>query len=409
MTKPLLRSEIILENLPSWEKALRLFEKTTGLTTSLYLASGVRVLGPFSSTPMGVHMIECRVFEDGGIAQRAEVDELIPILTLKEGRIKLFADALTILGIPVRIDNEVVGVIYAGWVFDHFADPIECERLSRLFGTSGVNLWQIARMQAPVSPEKLKIYQEMIELMVSTMTEQLVSMRELRHASKIKDEILALVSHELKTPLTSLLLRVQMLKNHKVSDEKMKTFISSMESSTLVQSKMVDDLLDAAQIATGKFNVSHTDMDLKDLLKESMELLSSQGLGKNLSMSLVDIGGDYRFSGDPLRLRQAFLNLLLNSIKFTRDGGKISVSLTRNLTNFHIQITDNGDGIEESFFPALFERFSQQKAIVNSKAGLGLGLFIAKKIFELHGGSIEIHSEGKGKGTVCEIILPHKN
>lgn len=401
------RYEIITENLSSWERALRLFESTTGMTVSLYLADGKRVLGPYATTPMGEHLLGSGAFGSGGTAERAEVEELIPILTLKETRVKLFADALTILGIPIKVEREVVGVIYAGWVFDHFPDPIECDRLSKIFSLSSMNFWQLARMQAPVSPEKLKIYEEMLVLMVSTMSEQMVSVKELRTASRIKDELLALVSHELKTPLTSLLLRVQMLKSQKITPDKMPGFIKSMEASTLLQSQMVEDLLDAAKIITGKFSVQSDEIDLKRLISEAVDLLSLQSADKEIRIQFTDIGGDYRFKGDALRLKQAILNLLSNSVKFTPRGGHISISLTRNISNYFIKVTDDGEGIDAEFVKEIFERFSQERERVSSKAGLGLGLFIVKRIIELHGGTIEVHSPGKNKGTVFEILLPH--
>lgn len=407
MVKSDKKFEIITENLPSWERALVLFENMTGLTVSLYLASGERVIGPLSMSPLGMHLKELGAFKIGGVAQRSEKDELIPILALKETRIKLFADTLTILGIPIKVDKEVIGVIYAGWVFDHFADPIECERLSRLFGSSGMDLWQIARMQAPVSPEKLRIFQEMLELMVSTMSEQMFTLREFRNASRIKDELLALVSHELKTPLTSLLIRVQMLKTHKIAEEKMPEFIRSMESSTQLQSKLVDDLLDAAQIVTGKFSINREMVDLKKIIEESMDMLSFQCLEKNIKLQFSEVGGDYRYNGDGLRLKQVVINLLGNALKFTPPGGHISVGLTRNISNFLLKISDDGDGIDAGFVQEIFDRFSQERLKINSRAGLGLGLFIVKRIIELHNGSIDVFSAGKNKGTVFEVLLPH--
>lgn len=399
-------SSIIEDNLESWERILRLFEKTSGLTCSLYLSNGKRLIGPISSTPMGEYLVAQGIFKENQVGHRIEIDELIPLHVLGEKRSKRFADALTILSIPIYSDGRVAGCIFAGWIFDHFPDPIECERIARIIGSNGLEFWQVARMQPPISPEKMKIHEEMLVLLVSTISEQLVSIKELSEASRIKDELLALVSHELKTPLTSLMLRIQMLKTNKVSAEKFPTFIRTMEDNTRVQTRLVEDLLDAAKIITGKFSLETHEFDLKMLLLSVIEEVSPIAHTKELTISFTDLGGDYRFNGDNIRLKQCFSNIISNSVKFTPAGGTIEVNITRNISNFLIRFKDSGKGVDKNFQTHIFERFAQHERTNSANSGLGLGLFIVKRIVDLHHGSIELESSGEGKGTIFEISLP---
>lgn len=401
--------EIVLANLAQWERALALFEKTTGLTTSLYLSDSQRVLGPFANTPLGSELTRSGAFNQYQLAHRAEIEELIPVIALQEMRTKKIADALTVLFMPIRVDGKIIGVVVTGWVFDHFADPIECDRVSQLFGIPSMQLWQIARMQAPVSPEKIAIYQEMLTLIISTLTDQLISIKILKDAAKVKDELLNMVSHELKTPLTSLLLRVQMLRSHRVPENKIDSFIEGMEINAKVQSRLIEDLLDAAKIASGKFQLTPTPLDLHQVLTETMDLVSDVAQKKSVTLDYYHLGNDYRYNGDELRLKQALWNLLMNAIKFSPEKSKIEVSLTRNISHFMIRVRDEGLGIDSRHFSLIFDRFTQaakDEMITPNEGGLGLGLFIVKNIIEGHGGTIEVDSQGANKGSTFELFLP---
>lgn len=376
------------------------------MITALYLADGTRVLGPFTTTPQGEMLVGTGAFERGRMAFHAEQEELIPIYQLKAPREKRFADILTILGVPVMVEKKICGVVFAGWVFDHFPDPIECDRLATLFGIPPITFWQTARTQAPVSREKLSIFLDSLQLLISTMTDQMKAIRDLRESSRIKDEVLALVSHELKTPLTSLLLRVQMLKAHRVPEDRMGTFISSLETNTLLQTQLVEDLLDAAKITANRLVIEEVPMDLKELIDEVTELVRTPATDKHLNLTFTHAGGDYRCYADPRRLRQCFLNILTNAVKFTPEGGSVDVHLERGMTDFYISVTDNGIGIEALRLPYIFERFFQHDRDTKAPSGLGLGLYIVKRIVELHHGTVSAESRGHNRGTKIRIALP---
>lgn len=401
------KQEIILSNIPQWEKTLSLFEKATGLIASLYITPTTRVAGPFATHPLGTFLVKSGVFELNQVAHRSEIEEMIPLQVQKSVRIKKFADALSIICIPLIIDKELVGVIYAGWVFDHFADPIECDRLGRLFGLSGFDFLQIARIQAPVSPEKLRIYEEMLCMMVTGQIEQLIANQELKQASRVKDEIFSVVSHELKTPLTSMLLSVQMLKNRKISTDKFSEYINRIERNALFQSQLIEELLDASKIMSGDFSIEPSVIDLKSIIDESVHMISNELESKSLKIDFKDYGGNFTYKGDYLKLRQSFWSLLANSVKHTPAGGKISITLSKTYSGYSLSFKDSGVGIDKDYLPKLFETFSREEQNpLSPTAGLGLGLFIVKRIIELHDGSIEVASEGKEKGANVSIFLP---
>ena len=189
----------------------------------------------------------------------------------------------------------------------------------------------------------------------------------------------------------------------------MQKFVDSMESSAKVQSRLIEDLLDAAKIITGKFSVEPLDIDLKDVISNAIDTVKAAADKKNISIISSGLEGSYLFNGDTLRLQQVIWNLLSNSVKFTQTGGAIYVKVTQNISSFVIRLSDNGPGIEQNFIPYLFDRFAQHESKIGKpSSGLGIGLSLVKTIIELHHGSIEVESPGLGQGTTFEIRLPRE-
>lgn len=397
---------IIRDNIPQWERALSLFERATGLTTSLYYADGKRALGPFVSTPLGETLLNSGAFAEGMVAHRAEIEEMIPVVALGEIRHKKFADSLAVIFIPIMVNDSLIGAVATGWVFDHFADPLECDRLAKIFGLQNLDFWVMARTQSPVSPEKLHIYQDMLGLIVSTLTDQMIALRELTHSMKIKDDILLLVSHELKTPMTSLMLRLQMLKGHKVPEWKFDSFMEKLEVSAKVQTRLIEDLVDAAEISSGHFHLRKGPLDLSSILQETVKLVSGIAEEKSVLINFSHLGGDYRSVGDGARLKQVFMELLLNAVKASPKKSGVDVRLDRNISTFVISIRDRGKGITEDVLPRIFQVFSHGIDKDLSDRGLGLGLYIAKNIIQKHGGTIDVESKGVGSGATFVVRIP---
>lgn len=381
--------DLVSTNLGALEKALRLFENATGLVTSLYLPDGRRLLGPFTTTPFGELLRSSGVFAQNQLAFRAEQEELIPILATRERRQKNFAGALTTLGVPVVAQGKTLAVVFTGWVFDHFPDPIECDRLARLFGIDGVTFWQTARTQSPVGQEKLRIYEEMLTLILGTMSDQFVALRSYQDASRVREDFLGLVSHELRTPLTTLLLRVQMLKSGRVPKERMDQFLSSLEGSALLQTQLVEDLLEAARISSGNFALEFQETDLRRLVQESTEFLAPEIDEKNLRVDVEATGGDFRFVGDHRRLRLGITSVLTDAIARSAPADTIAVNLERHQSSITLSVVDHGSQTESPDLET------------------GPGLMVVRRIIELHGGFVEVlETSGQKKVSLSLPLAP---
>lgn len=401
-------SDILIRNhIQDWSQAIELFARTTNLTASLYFSNGKRACGPFGFTPLSQILQESGKFKEGEIAHYFEQRELFKVANSQKKLSFDFLQSLRIEAIPVKIHGKLIGVVMLGWYFDHFPDPIECDRIAKGIGLPPNQMWQIARLQSPVSAEKMQVYEEMLNLVLSTLTHQLVAIQNMKEASRVKDELLAIVSHELKTPLTSLLLRIQMLKAHKVEPARMDEFLKSMEVNAKMESKLIDDLLDAARMVSGKYHFEPRLIDLQKTVCGALDIVTEQAKERDLRIIYNGLDKPSPFYGDPVRLTQVIINLMNNSIKFTPFGGSVEVTLRNNISAYEIHIQDTGQGIDEHFLPQMFEIFSQAPKKTGSiNSGLGLGLALVKNIIDLHNGKIQVQSLGENQGTKFEITLP---
>ncbi len=225
-------------------------------------------------------------------------------------------------------------------------------------------------------------------------------------ANKAKDEFLAMVSHELRTPLNAMLGWVGILRGNKGDEGVYQRAIDAIERSARTQNRLVNDLLDISRIASGNMWIERQPVLLSSVVELAVD--ESFPAAENKSITL-DVGLEDAVKwvqGDPNRLQQVVNNLLQNAIKFTPDGGRVSVRLEYQDGNARLTVADTGKGIGAEFLPYVFERYRQAKGGNDRRAGLGLGLAISRHIVELHGGSITAESDGEGKGSTFTVLLP---
>ena len=226
-------------------------------------------------------------------------------------------------------------------------------------------------------------------------------------ANRAKDEFLATLSHELRTPLNVMLGWVQLLKKNEKNEEIYERAIDAIERSARAQAQLVDDLLDITRIATDGFVLNTKPVDLKALIDAGVDSMRPVADDRDITLDLSSPDSEILLNGDPDRLQQVLNNLLSNAIKFTPIRGSVRVDLTASDTEAILKVTDTGKGIDPDFLPHIFDRYSQEKDTkTNRKGGLGLGLAIAHRIIEMHGGAITAESEGEGKGSTFTVRLP---
>lgn len=247
--------------------------------------------------------------------------------------------------------------------------------------------------------------------------------QELARANRIKDEFLGTLSHELRTPLNAMLGWAQLLRNRKFDEKTTVRALETIDRNTRSLATLIEDLLDVSQIITGKLSLNLRWVDVISTVEAAIDTLAPAIAAKNIEM-VTDFDPTVgRIFGDAGRLQQVAWNLLSNAIKFTPDGGQVKVGVRKMERTFaheesaccknlspasvEIEVSDTGQGISEEFLPHVFERFSQaDSSIRRSYNGLGLGLALVRHFVEMHGGTVQAESAGKGKGSRFLVKLP---
>ncbi len=226
-------------------------------------------------------------------------------------------------------------------------------------------------------------------------------------ANHSKDEFIALVSHELRSPLNAMLGWTRILQKKKADEKTTEYALDVIVRNALSQSRLIEDLLDIARVGGGKLRLEVKPTEIVPIIKAAVEIIKPTADVKNIRIvESLDATANF-ISGDDDRLRQIVENLLSNAVKFTPKGGKIAVSLKRKDFQAQIIVSDTGQGIPADFLPQIFERFKQaDPSTTRRHGGLGIGLSLARDLVELHGGTISAQSDGDGSGATFIVTLP---
>ncbi len=225
-------------------------------------------------------------------------------------------------------------------------------------------------------------------------------------ANRSKDIFLAFVSHELRAPLNAILGWSNILLTKEVDDATRRNAIATIERSARMQTKLINDLVDSARVASGKIRLEYRPMDLIGVVRNAIEAQRPAVEARGLEYRLDIIPDSALVLGDANRLQQVFGNLLSNAIKFTSKGGEVFVKAISSESDISVSIIDSGEGISAETLPIIFDQFSQVGSGKDRGVGLGLGLSIAKTLVEKHGGSVRAESDGVGKGSSFIVTLP---
>jgi signal transduction histidine kinase/ActR/RegA family two-component response regulator len=243
-------------------------------------------------------------------------------------------------------------------------------------------------------------------LRVSLIQEQLAR-TEAEHANRLKDEFLATVSHELRTPLHAVIGWTHMLRGGGLDEATTARAVETIERNAKSQAQLVEDILDVSRMITGKLRLNIAPVDVASVINAAIDSIQLAAESKGIQLEVTFDPAARRVSGDAGRLQQVVWNLLANAIKFTSFGGRVEVRLERMGGNAKIKVSDTGEGINSDFLPFIFDRFRQADGTSTRKhGGLGLGLAIVRHLVELHGGTVEASSDGKGCGATFTIELP---
>ncbi len=239
------------------------------------------------------------------------------------------------------------------------------------------------------------------------LVRELAARAEAERANKTKDEFLAIVSHELRTPLNAIVGWSSLLRSGSLDQARATRAIEVIDRNAKAQAQLIEDILDVSRIVSGNLRLSPRPVQLQQVIEAAIDSIRPAADAKQirLQMSLDPEAGPV--SGDPDRLQQVVWNLLSNAVKFTPSGGQVDVRLKSANSHVDVVVSDNGNGIPSDFLPHAFDRFKQADGSRTRRhGGLGLGLAIVRNLVELHGGTVNVHSDGEGKGSSFTISIP---
>ena len=229
----------------------------------------------------------------------------------------------------------------------------------------------------------------------------------LRDSDRRKDEFLAMLGHELRNPLAVIALAMDLLRLRLPADSALHEVREAAQRQTRILMRLVDDLLDSARITTGKMVLKRGRLSVHDVVQAALETSRPDLQAHQHHLVVEEPAKDLQVEGDEVRLVQVVANLLNNAARYTPDGGRIAVCIEREDSLAVIRVRDNGIGIAPDKLCSLFDLFVQGSESARGRgAGLGLGLSLVKRLVELHGGTVEAHSAGPGKGAEFTVRVP---
>ena len=226
-------------------------------------------------------------------------------------------------------------------------------------------------------------------------------------ANRAKDFFLAFVSHELRSPLNAILGWTKILLTKNLDEAQRKNALETIERSARSQSKLINDLVDSARVASGKLRLEFHPLDVFQVVKNVYHSQKPNAVEKNIEFEITTDSEELKVYGDATRLQQVFTNLISNALKFTPEKGRVSINITSDKQNVKVSVRDNGQGISKEALPRIFRQYSQgDETTSRDTTGLGLGLSIVKTLVKKHNGTITVHSDGAGKGAEFIVYLP---
>ncbi len=230
---------------------------------------------------------------------------------------------------------------------------------------------------------------------------------QLQRANQLKDEFLAVLSHELRSPLNPILGWARLLQTGKLNAERQADALATIERNAKLQSQLIEDLLDISRIMQGKLSLTVAPINLTFVISSALETVRLAASAKNIKIVLDLDNTIAPISGDAVRLQQVVWNLLTNAVKFTPHSGQVTIGLRQVDRLAQIRVIDTGKGIAPNFLPHVFEYFRQEDGSTTRRfGGLGLGLAIVRQIVEMHGGTVKAESKGENQGATFIVQLP---
>jgi signal transduction histidine kinase/ActR/RegA family two-component response regulator len=320
---------------------------------------------------------------------------------IRTGRPTMMSSIPDALLVAAARDAEHLGALRELGLTSYMAVPLAANGR-----TLGAMIFVTAESARPYDTGDLQFAQAVAER-AALAVDNARAYSDVRAANRSKDEFLAPLSHELRTPINAIMGWGQMLQHGVVDPGRQAHAIDAIVRNAAAQLRLIEDLLDLSRIISGTLRLDVEVMDVSAIVSAAVATVEPGALAKGVRIQTVVDEGGGRVYGDRQRLQQAVWNLLSNAVKFTPRGGRIQVHVLRVNSHLEIVVSDTGEGIAPDILPFVFDRFRQgDSSSTRRHSGLGLGLAIVRQIAELHGGSVDAMSDGPGTGATFRVKLP---
>jgi signal transduction histidine kinase len=309
----------------------------------------------------------------------------------------LFTALFSGLG-PAWVGIGIFALVSATWILPRtdslaVSNPIDLVGLAAFIVADGIIAWIGAS------------HRDLIEQSEQQSAELSVRKQEAEAANRAKDDFMAVLGHELRTPLTTIVAGVRVLHQIGSPEARAAAVRDSIERQADHLTRLLDDLLDVKRIATGSVVLEPQPYELGKAVADLINLWRGSGRLKDHAM-FIDVQPVW-VNGDAARLQQIFENLLSNALKYTPAGGSISVSVKHEAQDAVLRVQDTGIGIRRELRSTMFDMFVQgEPPPMRVRSGLGIGLAVVRRLVDLHGGTVEVQSDGPGEGSTFTVRLP---
>ena len=335
---------------------------------------------------------ECLRRLDGRTAPEIVLLDTVPgsngLEVLRAIRQRWPRDLLPVIAVTIPAGSEDEIAALQSGANDHVVKPVDLPVL-------------VARMRASLEIRRLALERQDREWSLAAARDQAET------ASVTKDRLFSLLSHELRAPLTPMILAAETLRSDGELPGQYQEAAAAIVRGVELESRLIENLLDQTRNANGKLELRFVETDVEALLNDVLALCADEARLKGLEVSMRLEAPSHRIQADSLRLQQVLWNLLHNAIKFTPAAGRIAVRSWSSAGWLGLEVEDTGIGIEPDVLPRIFDPFEQgSRDVTRSYGGLGLGLSISKSVVEAHGGRLSVRSKGRGQGAAFTLLLP---
>jgi two-component system CheB/CheR fusion protein len=277
-------------------------------------------------------------------------------------------------------------------------------RLEKRLRSDGGERWDLAT-RMPLTDRESRIVG--VIGIFRDVTEQKHAEEKIRDAVRRRDQFLAMLSHELRNPLNSILTSTQMLKLNGPPTTKQEKYVDILERQSVQMARLLDDLLEASRVTQNKIELRRSTLDLRRTLREAADAVRGFMDTRGIEFTLEDEGEPLTVNGDPARLQQVHVNLLSNAAKYTPRGGHVVLTAVREGTEAVVRVRDDGAGIPKEMLDSVFDLFVQSaRTLDRSQGGLGVGLTLVRSLVAMHDGVVVANSDGEGKGSEFVVRIP---